>query len=47
MIAAGAREAVQAGAVHATTDEAFVVPGPRILEVARTMALWFHDVRVP
>jgi iron complex transport system substrate-binding protein len=40
-------KAVQTGAVHATTDEAFVVPGPRILEVARTMALWFHDVRVP
>jgi len=26
--------------------EAFVVPGPRILDVARTLALWFHDVRV-
>jgi iron complex transport system substrate-binding protein len=39
-------KAAQTGAVHATTDEAFVVPGPRILEVARTMALWFHDVRV-
>jgi iron complex transport system substrate-binding protein len=40
-------KAAQAGAVHATTDEAFVVPGPRILDVARTMALWLHDVRVP
>jgi iron complex transport system substrate-binding protein len=33
------------GGVHATTDEAFVVPGPRILDVARTMAFWFHGVR--
>ncbi len=39
-------KAVQTGAVHATTNEAFVVPGPRILDVARTLALWFHDVRV-
>jgi iron complex transport system substrate-binding protein len=39
--------AVQASAVHATTDDAFVVPGPRILDVARTMAWWLHDVRVP
>ena len=39
--------AVQANAVHATTDDAFVVPGPRILDVARTMAWWLHDVRVP
>jgi len=40
-------KAVQAGAVHATTNEAFVVPGPRILEVAQTMASWFHGVKVP
>ncbi len=39
-------KAVQTGAVHATTNEAFVVPGPRILDVARTLALWFHEVRV-
>ncbi len=39
-------KAVQTGAVHATTNEAFVVPGPRILDVAQTLALWFHDVRV-
>lgn len=40
-------KAAQSGGLHATTDEAFVVAGPRILDVARTMALWFHDVRVP
>jgi iron complex transport system substrate-binding protein len=40
-------KAVQANAIHATTDEAFVVPGPRILDVARTMALWLHEVQVP
>jgi iron complex transport system substrate-binding protein len=39
--------AVRAGGVHATNDEAFVVPGPRVVEVARTMAQWFHAVRVP
>jgi ABC-type Fe3+-hydroxamate transport system substrate-binding protein len=37
-------KAVRDGAVHAVHDEAFVVPGPRIIEVARTMARWFHGV---
>jgi iron complex transport system substrate-binding protein len=32
--------------VHATNDEAFVVPGPRIVLVAETMAEWFHGVRI-
>jgi iron complex transport system substrate-binding protein len=35
-------KAVRAGAVHSVHDEAFVVPGPRIVEVARAMAAWFH-----
>ena len=39
-------KAVRDGGVHATTDEAFVVPGPRIVEVAETMAAWFHGVRL-
>lgn len=39
--------AARTGGVHATNDEAFVVPGPRIVEVARTMAAWFHGVTVP
>ena len=32
-------KAVRAGGVHATNDEAFVVPGPRVVDVARTMAV--------
>ena len=36
--------AVRDGGVHAVHDEAFVVPGPRIVEVARTMARWVHGV---
>jgi len=37
-------KAVREGSVHAVHDEAFVVPGPRIVEVARTMARWLHGV---
>jgi len=37
-------KAVREGGVHAVHDEAFVVPGPRIVEVARTMARWLHGV---
>ena len=37
-------KAVRAGGVHAINDEAFVVPGPRIVDVARTMARWLHGV---
>jgi iron complex transport system substrate-binding protein len=37
-------KAVRDGGVHAVHDEAFVVPGPRIAEVARTMARWIHGV---
>jgi len=36
--------AVRTGSVHAVNDEAFVVPGPRVVEVARAMAAWFHGV---
>ncbi len=39
--------AVRAGAVHAVHDEAFVVPGPRVVDVARTMARWIHGVGEP
>ena len=38
--------AVRNGRVHAVVDEAFVVPGPRVIDVARTMAAWFHGVTV-
>ena len=37
-------KAVREGGVHAVNDEAFVVPGPRIVEVARAMARWLHGV---
>jgi iron complex transport system substrate-binding protein len=37
-------KAARDGGVHATNDEAFVVPGPRIVDVARQMATWFHGV---
>jgi ABC-type hemin transport system substrate-binding protein len=38
--------AVRHGGVHAVVDEAFVVPGPRVVDVARTMAAWFQGVTV-
>jgi iron complex transport system substrate-binding protein len=37
-------KAVREGGVHAVHDEAFVVPGPRIVEVARMLARWLHGV---
>jgi iron complex transport system substrate-binding protein len=37
-------KAAREGGVHASTDEAFVVPGPRIVQVARMMAAWLHGV---
>ena len=40
-------KAVRDGAVHVTTDDAFVVPGPRMIDVAELMATWFHGGRLP
>jgi len=40
-------KAAREGRVFVTTDEAFTVPGPRIVNVAETMAGWFHGVRFP
>jgi iron complex transport system substrate-binding protein len=37
-------KATREGGVHAVHDEAFVVPGPRIVDVARAMARWLHGV---
>jgi iron complex transport system substrate-binding protein len=34
--------AARTGRVHAVTSEAFVVPGPRVTEVAETIASWLH-----
>ncbi|MGQ0736611.1 MAG: ABC transporter substrate-binding protein [Acidobacteriota bacterium] len=39
-------KAVRERGVHAVHDEAFVVPGPRIIEVAQAMARWLHGVEV-
>ena len=36
--------ASRAGRVHAVISDAFVVPGPRVVEAAETMALWLHGV---
>jgi len=38
-------KAARDGNLHAVNDQAFVVPGPRIVDVAETMANWFHGVR--
>lgn len=40
-------KAVSAQQVHVTNDEAFTVPGPRIVEVAQQMAAWFHGISAP
>ena len=37
-------KAARDGNLHAVNDQAFVVPGPRIVDVAETMANWFHGV---
>lgn len=34
--------AARAGRVHAVVSDAFVVPGPRVVEAAETMASWLH-----
>jgi iron complex transport system substrate-binding protein len=34
--------AARDGRVHVVTDQAFVVPGPRIVNVAEAMVEWFH-----
>jgi iron complex transport system substrate-binding protein len=39
--------AAREGRVFVTTDEAFTVPGPRVVDVAETMATWLHGVRFP
>jgi iron complex transport system substrate-binding protein len=40
-------DAARAGRVHPVISDAFVVPGPRVTEVADTLAEWFHGVRLP
>lgn len=37
-------DAARAGRVHAVISDAFVIPGPRVIEATETMALWLHGV---
>ena len=39
--------AVRGHGVHAVMSDAFVVPGPRVVEVADTLAAWIHGVEMP
>ena len=39
-------KAVRDGGVHVSTDEAWVVPGPRMIDIAELMAEWFHGIRL-
>jgi iron complex transport system substrate-binding protein len=36
---------IRAARVHVVISDAFVIPGPRMIEAAETMALWLHGVR--
>jgi iron complex transport system substrate-binding protein len=38
--------AVRARGVHPVMSDAFVVPGPRVVEVADTLASWLHGVEI-
>ena len=42
-----ARQPLVKAVVQVTTDDAFVVPGPRMIDIAERMASWFHGVRFP
>jgi iron complex transport system substrate-binding protein len=37
--------AVRANAVHIVTSDAFLTPGPRVVEVAETLASWLHGIQ--
>jgi iron complex transport system substrate-binding protein len=39
--------AVRVHAIHPVMSDAFVVPGPRVVEVADTLAAWLHGIEVP
>jgi iron complex transport system substrate-binding protein len=41
----GAIAAVRANAVHVVTSDAFLTPGPRVVEVAETLASWLHGIQ--
>lgn len=37
-------DAARTGRIHAVISDAFVIPGPRVVEAAETMALWLHGI---
>jgi len=37
-------EAARTGRVHAVISDAFVIPGPRVVEATETMASWLHGI---
>jgi len=39
--------AARSHAVHPVMSDAFVVPGPRVVEVADTLANWLHGIEIP
>lgn len=39
--------AAREGRVHTVPSEAFTVPGPRVVQVAETIATWLHGARFP
>ena len=39
--------AARGHAIHAVMSDAFVVPGPRVVDVADTLAAWLHGIEVP
>jgi iron complex transport system substrate-binding protein len=39
--------AVRNHAIHPVMSDAFVVPGPRVVEVADTLAAWLHGIEMP
>ena len=38
-------DAARRGRVHAVISDAFVIPGPRVVEATETMAMWLHGGR--
>jgi len=36
--------AAQAGRIHAVISDAFVIPGPRVVQATETMAEWLHGI---
>lgn len=42
----GSVAAVRANAIHVVISDAFLVPGPRVVEVAETLGSWLHGIEV-